>query len=158
MKSLKQVLFEKYGGFADKRIKSLNKSNIFIADDRTPGDVGADHKLLSYFCTIFINTQSATQPISQTQALQIAASLAQHSLHPVSRALVAAASSTELVSVVNVKALPGLGLEGKLAHPVAFDCAGLLRLGSARFCDVDDLLGSPSGDSCRNAWQFGSQL
>ena len=62
MKPLKQVLFEKYGGFADKRIKNLDKSNIFIADDRTPGDVGADRQLLSYFCTIFINTQSSTQP------------------------------------------------------------------------------------------------
>ena len=64
-----------------------------------------------------------------------------------SRALVAAASSAELVSVVNVKALPGMGLEGKLAAPLAFDCAGLLRLGSARFCDVDSLIESPSGDS-----------
>ena len=96
---------------------------------------------------------TVTQTVTQTQALQIAASLAQHSLHPVSRALVAGASSAELVSVVNVTAFPGLGLQGQLgelgkeASPVAFDCVGLLRLGSARFCDVDGLLESPSGDS-----------
>ena len=77
-----------------------------------------------------------THPLTEAQALQIAASLAQHSLHPVSRALVTAASGAELISAMNVKALPGLGLEGELSDPKAFHCEGILRLGSARFCHV----------------------
>ncbi len=92
----------------------------------------------------------ATQTVTQAQALQIAASLAQHSLHPVSRALVAAASSAELVSVVNVKLFPGLGLQGHLgeiASPMAYVCAGLLRLGSTRFCGVESLPESLGGDA-----------
>ena len=87
------------------------------------------------------------QTVTQAQALQIAASLAQHSLHPVSRALVAAGSNADLVAVAHVKALPGLGLEGELAGPVTFDCPGPLRLGSARFCNVDTSPELPSGDS-----------
>ncbi len=75
--------------------------------------------------------------ITEAQALQIAASLAQHSLHPVSRALVAAASGAPLISLINVKTLSGLGLEGELAAPLAFNCTGLLRLGSARFCNIE---------------------
>ena len=88
-----------------------------------------------------------THTLTHSQALQIAASLAQHSLHPVSRALVAAASGATLIPVINVKAVPGLGLEGELAAPMAFDCAGLLRLGSARFCDVEARIESSSGDA-----------
>ena len=75
--------------------------------------------------------------ITQAQALQIAASLAQHSLHPVSRALVAAASGVALIPSINVKAMAGLGLEGELGDPMAFDCVGSLRLGSARFCNIE---------------------
>ena len=85
---------------------------------------------------------NSTHSLTQAQALQIAASLAQHSLHPASRALVAAASDAELMSVVNLQSLPGLGLQGELAEPAsatASGCAGRLRLGSARFCDVESL-------------------
>lgn len=99
-------------------------------------------------------TQNVTHPVMQTltraRALQIAASLAQHSLHPVSRALVAAATSAELLSVVNMKALPGLGLQGELGEPdsaTASGRAGRLRLGSARFCNVEFLPESLAGDA-----------
>ena len=50
---LKAHLFDAYGGFADKRIKDLAKSNRFIVDDRKQGDIGADGKLYSSFCSIF---------------------------------------------------------------------------------------------------------
>jgi P-type Cu2+ transporter len=85
--------------------------------------------------------------ISSARALQIAASLAQHSLHPVSRALVAAASSATLIPLINVKALSGLGLEGEPVAPGAFDCAGVLRLGSARFCAVEARIEPSSADA-----------
>ena len=94
--------------------------------------------------------QTGMPALTQARALQIAASLAQHSLHPASRALVAAASSAELVGVVDVKALPGQGLQGELGEPLsatAFGCVGLLRLGSARLCGVDAPREPNSGDT-----------
>ena len=86
--------------------------------------------------TIGLRAVHVRAGITQAQALQIAASLADHSLHPVSRALVAAASGAALIPLINVKAFTGLGLEGELVDSMAFDCVGSLRLGSARFCDV----------------------
>jgi hypothetical protein len=52
---LKQMLFAEYNGFADKRIKNLEKGSKFIIDDRSDSDVGADGKLYSYFCMIFLD-------------------------------------------------------------------------------------------------------
>lgn len=43
--ALKQVLFDAYGGFADKRFKNLDKGRLFIIDDRGPGDEDAAGKL-----------------------------------------------------------------------------------------------------------------
>lgn len=51
---LKRRLYDEYGGFADKRIKKLEKGSQFIVDDRTDSDIGADKKLLSYFCSMFL--------------------------------------------------------------------------------------------------------
>lgn len=74
--------------------------------------------------------------ISRDQALQWSAGLAQQSLHPVSRALVAAALST--ASVMDVKEFAGLGLQGWLVEGV--ECVmGPLRLGASRFCQVKDV-------------------
>lgn len=76
-----------------------------------------------------------TRPgISGDQALQWAAGLAEHSLHPVSRALVAAACTK--ASVIDVKEFAGLGLQGWLAEG-AEHATGPLRLGSSMFCQVD---------------------
>ena len=72
--------------------------------------------------------------ISGEQVLQWAAGLAEHSLHPVSRALVAAALTK--ASVVGVKEFAGLGLQGWLAESSA-NVTGPLRLGSNLFCQVD---------------------
>jgi P-type Cu2+ transporter len=78
--------------------------------------------------------------ISQGQALNLAFSLAQHSLHPVSRALVAAHKgnwATE-VALTDVKEFAGQGLEGKFTEFSVPGCVSPLRLGSARFCSVQD--------------------
>ena len=61
MKILKQLLFEKYGGFADKRIKHLESGSKFIVDDRSGKDVGADRRLYSNFCMIFADVMSADE-------------------------------------------------------------------------------------------------
>jgi P-type Cu2+ transporter len=90
--------------------------------------------------TIGLRTVHVRTGIVEAQALQAAASLAKHSLHPVSRALVAAASGSALIPLINVAALSGFGLEGELAAPVAFGCMGSLRLGSARYCNVESHL------------------
>jgi P-type Cu2+ transporter len=85
--------------------------------------------------------QTVMQAMTQAHALQVAASLAQHSLHPASCALVAAARGAEPIPVIHVESLAGLGIQGELkaspSNPVACDFAGPLRLGSARFCDAD---------------------
>lgn len=50
---LKRTLYDAYGGFSDKRIKRLERSQTFIIDDRGPGDYGANKYLFSYFCMVF---------------------------------------------------------------------------------------------------------
>ncbi len=77
--------------------------------------------------------------VSNKQALQLAGALAQHSRHPVSRALLAAAggvqalsaSRSEVQNLFDVRELSGQGIEAQL------DASGRVRLGSARFCGVD---------------------
>ena len=77
--------------------------------------------------------------VSGSQALQWAASLAGHSLHPVSRALVSAATDLPDLTVSNVKEIAGLGLEASFdeSSSGAEGLSGTLRLGSSNFCDVD---------------------
>ncbi len=77
--------------------------------------------------------------ITRAQALQLASSLALHSLHPVSRALLVAAQESGASSrfeVTQVKELAGQGLEGQLAGVGPNGLRGRLRLGTARFCHV----------------------
>lgn len=50
---LKQVLFDAYGGFADKRIKKLASGSLFAVDDRTERDEDARGRLFPWFCQIF---------------------------------------------------------------------------------------------------------
>ncbi len=77
--------------------------------------------------------------IASAQALQWAASLARHSLHPVSRALVSVAGDLPAQTLLNVKEFAGLGLEASFdeSHPGAAGFSGTLRLGSASFCGID---------------------
>ena len=74
--------------------------------------------------------------VSGDHALQWAAGLAEHSLHPISRTLMTAAAAFTQVNMVEVKELAGQGLEGSLAENSPH-VVGLLRLGSKRFCQVD---------------------
>ncbi len=77
-------------------------------------------------CITQVMTAEGVDP---DHALRLAAALAKHSLHPLSRALVKAqeaSGDTQVFEVQDVYEMIGSGLEGH------FD--GLLRLGSAKFC------------------------
>jgi hypothetical protein len=65
MVTLKRKLFDEYGGFADQRIQNLDKGERFIIDDREPRDVGANHKLYSYFCEIYADVISEANLVSK---------------------------------------------------------------------------------------------
>ena len=101
----------------------------------------------------FVHTRPG---VPDYQALQWAAGLAQHSLHPVSRALVAAVGTAGTgnaagrADVSEVKELSGLGLQGSLVETLEH-AAKELRLGSMQFCGVDaasePALGTASGTS-----------
>ena len=58
MSELKAALFKAYNGFADKRVKNLDKASTFLVDDRDPGVIGADKKPLSWFCQIYAHAVS----------------------------------------------------------------------------------------------------
>jgi P-type Cu2+ transporter len=81
---------------------------------------------------LLVTDISTNAELSSTKALQIAAALAGNSLHPVSKALVAANltpdNSLELQNVIEVA---GAGLEANSNY-------GKLKLGSAKFCNLDE--------------------
>ncbi len=73
--------------------------------------------------------------VTADEALQAAAALAAHSLHPVSRSLVSAAGERASgVQAQDVSERPGQGLEGRMASGPWKGRS--LRLGSADFCGV----------------------
>ncbi|ABM39080.1 heavy metal translocating P-type ATPase [Polaromonas naphthalenivorans] len=78
--------------------------------------------------------------VSKDNALAMAAALAQHSLHPVSRALVAAGQGDALQHdawvVQEAHETAGQGVSGRLCIHGRPASAVMARLGSARFCDV----------------------
>ncbi len=80
--------------------------------------------------------------MSESRALELAFALAQHSLHPASRALVAAygegaCAETNVTDVTDVNEFAGQGLEGRFAGSSIPGCVSPVRLGSAKFCNVD---------------------
>ena len=78
--------------------------------------------------------------VSAGQALQRAAALAQHSLHPVSRALLAAAGGPEALQAWQVDAVAevaGQGVSARVSPKSAPGSVSELRLGSAAFCGVE---------------------
>ncbi len=81
-----------------------------------------------------IGVIASDKSLTTIQAMQIAAALAQYSLHPVSRALVQAAKKYPLVmvnpAIENVQEISGSGLEANSMY-------GKLKLGSAIFCGLD---------------------
>jgi hypothetical protein len=54
---LKKMLFEAYGGFADKRLKNLERDAAFVIDDRSDGDYDARGQLFLWFCQIFATVE-----------------------------------------------------------------------------------------------------
>lgn len=76
-----------------------------------------------------IATRHDTTP---EQALGLAVALAKQSLHPASRALVAASPDAADIDLQSVQELPGQGLTANSTH-------GRLRLGSAALCDVQSV-------------------
>ncbi|MGR4866724.1 hypothetical protein [Caulobacter sp. LARHSG274] len=56
---LKQALYDAYDGFADRRIKNLERGDTFIVDDRGRGDFGADKSLFGWFVQIFLQVIDA---------------------------------------------------------------------------------------------------
>ena len=79
------------------------------------------------------------QGISAEQVLAMAAALAQHSLHPASRALLKSAreeNNSELWNATSVVEKIGQGLNGRVFQQRSIDAEVDLRLGSASFCGV----------------------
>lgn len=77
--------------------------------------------------------------VSAEQALALAAALAQHSLHPVSRALVLAATRAKVSArwvADAVSETAGQGVSGQVHAAGQTSAANPLRLGSAAFCGV----------------------
>ena len=56
--ALKTHLFGKYGSFADKRIKKIDKGRSFIGDSRDSGGIASDGSLYGWFCGILVNIDS----------------------------------------------------------------------------------------------------
>jgi Cu2+-exporting ATPase len=75
--------------------------------------------------------------VSSVQALGMAAALAQHSLHPASRALLQAAASVDFSSwqADAVTEVVGQGVAGRL-RCIGASAASAVRLGSAAFCGL----------------------
>lgn len=74
--------------------------------------------------------------VSREQALALAAVLAQGSLHPVSRSLVAAAEAQEVARAFQLEDLEEVAGQGVQAKLVDRDGIRVVRLGSAAFCQV----------------------
>ena len=97
---------------------------------------------------IFDKTGTLTEPamclqavhtragVTEQLALQGAAGLARQSLHPVSRAVVAASAHFPTLAAINVKEFAGEGVEGSFDDGRA-GVLDWLRLGSSAFCNIE---------------------
>jgi Cu2+-exporting ATPase len=77
--------------------------------------------------------------MSESKALAMAAALAQHSLHPLSRALVVASHRVEQTQTWRAESVTesaGQGLMGYVVQEGVPESVNSIRLGSAAFCDV----------------------
>lgn len=84
--------------------------------------------------------------MSQREALSLAAALAAHSLHPLSRAVVAAAAQSPAspsadagFALHGVTEIHGQGVQGWRVAPRAEGADTSLRLGSPRFCELGEV-------------------
>jgi Cu2+-exporting ATPase len=89
-----------------------------------------------------LGTVTVRQGLSADEALAMATALASHSLHPVSRALVAAQAQkiagAHSWTCEAVTEHAGQGVGGVAFHSSAIGQSTVLRLGSARFCGVTE--------------------
>lgn len=60
---LKALLFDTYGGFADKRYKHTSHDLPFIIDDRAEKDQDAGGTLYHWFCQMFVKVEAADQVV-----------------------------------------------------------------------------------------------
>jgi D-ribose pyranose/furanose isomerase RbsD len=63
---LKRILFGTYEGFADKRLKNLDKGNYFIVDDRRDADYDARGDLFLWFCQIGLTVDDDHDKVTLT--------------------------------------------------------------------------------------------
>jgi Cu2+-exporting ATPase len=95
---------------------------------------------------------STREGVSPAQALAMAAALARHSLHPVSRALAAAgqgdAQESGLWQAEAVQEVAGQGVSARLLPADGQGDAVSARLGSARFCGVNQPAASDALHAC----------
>ncbi len=52
------ALYNAYDGFADRRLKKLDRVAAFQVDDRNPGDISADGSPLLSFCRMYTTPKS----------------------------------------------------------------------------------------------------
>ncbi|MEO8021637.1 cation-translocating P-type ATPase [Polaromonas sp.] len=82
--------------------------------------------------------------LDPAQALRMAAALAQHSLHPLSRAIVQAAGAAS-GTATEVTEVPGQGLQGRVSSSGVGAQPRAMRLGSAVFCDIPPFVQAANG-------------
>jgi hypothetical protein len=58
---VKRVLFDDYDGFADKRLKKIERDAPFIIDDRQGGDYDARGQLFLWFCAMYAEVEEGDQ-------------------------------------------------------------------------------------------------
>ena len=88
---------------------------------------------------IEVKSISIKDGLAESKALALATSIAQHSMHPVSRALVNASqrdlSKSLAIELADVQEHVGAGISATLIDNLI--CAGQLKLGSAKFCGLE---------------------
>lgn len=89
---------------------------------------------------IQVTSMSHRQGISENNVLALAAAIAQHSMHPVSRAIFNAYQQNLSVELTlsDIQEHVGAGISAILSNSSANLVAGRLKLGSAKFCNVED--------------------
>ncbi|MDZ4211530.1 MAG: HAD-IC family P-type ATPase, partial [Methylotenera sp.] len=93
----------------------------------------------------YIEIKSITHKdgFSEKDALALAAAIAQHSMHPVSRALVSAnapnAAQSSPVELIDIQEVVGSGVSAMLKNSTdSNQVYGQLKLGSAKFCGINE--------------------
>jgi Cu2+-exporting ATPase len=95
---------------------------------------------------IAVKSIAVKSGLSENSALALAATIAQHSMHPVSRALVNAyaenpaqndAPQNTVIELTSIQEQVGAGISATLKENAAY--TGTLKLGSAKFCGTSNL-------------------